>query len=362
MKLVFVNDLIYEYASGSPRRVGGAERQQWILARALVSLGWSVTIGVRHALQASKCENIDGVNFVGIGSGIYLWACYRFLLSERPDWWYWRAAEHWWGPAVQIAKMAKVRTIYAAAFDTDVIPRRALARRKRWWPLYAWGLMCSDRIFVQHEGQLSRLAPQWQSKAFIVPSFSGEISMSTPHEQRREYVAWVANLRRPKRADLLIEIAKKIPAIQFVVCGGLTSHRSSREYGQKIVAGLCALPNVEYLGLVDPQKAKQIIAEASMFLSTSDSEGFPNTFLEAWSSGTPVVSLTIDPDGIIQHKGLGRVTGTFEQASKDIEILMADPKLRDQIGRHAKGYISERHSLEGVTKIFLEAISHECRG
>ena len=35
MKIVFLNDLIYAYAIGAPSAVGGAERQQWLLARAL---------------------------------------------------------------------------------------------------------------------------------------------------------------------------------------------------------------------------------------------------------------------------------------------------------------------------------------
>ena len=356
-----MNDMVYEYASGNHQRVGGAERQQWILSRALVSIGWSVTIGVRHIFPAGEQVVIDGVKFVGIGRGPFLWACYRFLMAERPDWWYWRAAEHWWGPAVQIAKLSNVRTIYAVAYDTDVSPRHALARRSRLWPLYAWGLRCSDRIFVQHGGQFSRLAPQLQTRAFIVPSFAGEMPISFSHGERRKYVAWVAVLRRPKRADLLIEIARKIPSVQFVVCGGLTSHRSSMEYGQKIVDGLRALPNVEFLGKVDPKKAQQVIAEAAVFLSTSDEEGFPNTFLEAWGSGTPVVSLKIDPDGIIHQKGLGRVSGTIEQASRDIDALIADPKLRNDIASRAKEYVAQRHSIQAVTKIFLEAVSDENR-
>ena len=34
MKVVFINDGIYEYATDHRFSVGGAERQQWLLARA----------------------------------------------------------------------------------------------------------------------------------------------------------------------------------------------------------------------------------------------------------------------------------------------------------------------------------------
>ena len=77
------------------------------------------------------------------------------LLSEQPQWLIWKAATHLWGPLVEVAKLAEVRTIFHTAFDRDVHPRGALFRRRRWWPLYAWGLARTDRIFVQHQGQLS---------------------------------------------------------------------------------------------------------------------------------------------------------------------------------------------------------------
>ena len=37
MKLVIVNAPAYDYALGNPKRIGGAERQQWLLARALAN-------------------------------------------------------------------------------------------------------------------------------------------------------------------------------------------------------------------------------------------------------------------------------------------------------------------------------------
>ena len=77
---------------------------------------------------------------------------------------------------------------------------------------------------------------------------------------------------------------------------------------------LRATPNIEYLGHVAPEKAEQVIAGAAVFLSTSDEEGFPNTFVQAWSSGTPVVSLKIDPDRIIERLGLGTVSENVERA------------------------------------------------
>src|SRR5919202_4923091 len=116
MKIVFTDDPIYGYASGAPV-VGGAERQQWFLARALAATGWAVTVGVREALAAGDRRTVEGVQFLGIGRDYLPRAWHRFLASERPDWWYWRCADHLWGCAVEVAKLAGVRAIFAAGGD-----------------------------------------------------------------------------------------------------------------------------------------------------------------------------------------------------------------------------------------------------
>jgi glycosyltransferase involved in cell wall biosynthesis len=357
MKLVFINDQVCNYASGDPSAVGGAERQQWLLARALVAAGWSVRGGVRQALPMGQRRSIDGVEFVGVGGGHILLTWYRFLSAERPDWLYWRCADHLLGPVARIARLAHVRTIFAAGFDSDVQPRHALHRRRRWWPLYAWGLSQAERLFLQHGGQLSALPHKWQSKAYVVRSVAGGRASVKPHAERERYVAWVGMLRQPKRPDLLLEIAGHAPAIRFIVCGGPSAHRSSPRYGSQILEALAALPNVEFLGQVEPDRAQRVIADAAVLLSTSDGEGFPNTFLQAWSSGTPVVSLKIDPDSVIEQARLGVVADGVDAAINALRGLLDSPEQRDEIGVRARQYIATHHSEAVVMNSFTSALS-----
>src|SRR5207253_100492 len=124
------------------------------------------------------------------------------------------------------AKIVGVRTIFSAAFDTDVQPWRALVERPRWWPLYAWGLSNTDRIFVQHSGQFSELPSKLRHKAAIVPNMINTPPTMKPHQEREKYIAWVGMLRQPKRPDLLLEIARKAQNLRFIVCGGPSMHRS----------------------------------------------------------------------------------------------------------------------------------------
>jgi len=356
VRIVFTDDIIYAYASGSSSAAGGAERQQWLLARALATRGWSVSVGVRKALEVGKRTTIDSVNFFGVGQGQSLSTWRRTLLGEQPEWWYWRSANHIWGAGVEIAKSLGVRTIFAASFDLDVQPRRALTRRPNWWPLYAWGLHRVDKILLQHGGQLAQLPKRWCSKAHIVPSIADEPTTVRPHAERVPYVAWVGTLRQHKRPDLLIEIARKAPTLCFVVCGGPSAHRSPPGYGEGIVRQLLRLPNVEFLNQVPPEKAQAVIAGAALLLSTSEEEGFPNTFLQAWSSGTPVVTLRVDPDGVIDKARFGAVSRDLDSAIGEIHSLINSSAQREEIAARARQHIAEHHSEAAVVEIFRSAI------
>jgi len=177
-----------------------------------------------------------------------------------------------------------------------------------------------------------------------------------PHCEREKYIGWVGTLMQLKRPDVLIEIARKLPSIRFVVCGGLTQFMSPPGYGEQIISELRATANIEYLGQVAPERAEQIIADACLLLSTSDIEGFPNTFVQAWSSGTPVVSLRIDPDQLIARQGLGVVTGNAGGAISEIEGLMNAPHRREDIAGRARKHIVEKYSVATVVRLFENAL------
>ena len=46
-------------------------------------------------------------------------------------------------------------------------------------------------------------------------------------------------------------------------------------------------------GAVPYRDAGALYSRARVLVNTSDVEGFPNTYLQAWASGTPVVAFSI---------------------------------------------------------------------
>lgn len=357
MKIVYVNDIVYGYATGDPLAKGGAERYGWYITRALAAAKWSVTVGVLFALREGEERVIDGVRFIGIGCrSHFLVAWYNFLKAERPDWCFWQCADPLWGPAAEIAQWLGVRTAFSTMHDNDVQLGITLRKRKLLRPLYAWGLQRSDIIFVQHNGQRNCLPSRWQRKAYLLPGIFPLPVMGLSHRERDRTVVWMAVIRPGKRPDLLIEIARRLPTIRFIVGGAPSLSHWDASIIDDIMRQLRSLPNVDYRGHVAPSEALRIIGEASLFLSTSDGEGFPSVFLEAWGTGTPIVSLQIDPDHKIRDYGLGMVTETVDGAIDAVCTLMMLPERRQDMGIRSRRHVEEVHSSASAVREFEAAI------
>ena len=89
-----------------------------------------------------------------------------------------------------------------------------------------------------------------------------------------------------------------------------------------------------------------------MFLNTSSVEGFPNTYLQAWARGVPVVG-SFDPDEIICQRGLGVHFDTVDEAVEAIQhFCSCSAEEMEAIGRRAVEYVRQNHSPEVVMAQF----------
>ena len=71
----------------------------------------------------------------------------------------------------------------------------------------------------------------------------------------------------------------------------------------------------------------------------------------------PVVTLVVDPDGIIKKENIGIHSGNFEQMVKNIKRIIEDDNMRNEMAERAKIF-AERHfgmkNIEKIVNIFEE--------
>lgn len=186
---------------------------------------------------------------------------------------------------------------------------------------YAWSVKLADRVTTQTEEQHALFLENFGVRAPVVPNGIEVPVFRGPCWHADHDVSWVGSFKAVKRADRLIEFAKLMPTRKFLVAGGASS---DLEYYRNLIDQLAELPNVTYLGFVNPDRVGEVYEQARLHLNTSDWEGFPNAFLYAWTRGVPTCSLNIDPDGLVTGEDLGIVEPEPPVLAMAMDALLED--------------------------------------
>jgi glycosyltransferase involved in cell wall biosynthesis len=210
-------------------------------------------------------------------------------------------------------------------------------------------------IIGQNEYQKEIIERRFRKKCVLIKNPITVSENSIDFEKRKEHnILWVGTIRSLKQPELFLDLAKILPQFKFIMIGGPTN--SELELYNKIQKKSTSIPNLSFFGFIPHSKIQKYYFQSSIFVNTSQVEGFPNTFLEAWNNFIPVVSLNIDPDEIICKNNLGRHSKTFQQMIVDIECLLNDDNLRYEIAKNARKYIKENHDLKKITNQFAEIL------
>jgi glycosyltransferase involved in cell wall biosynthesis len=171
-----------------------------------------------------------------------------------------------------------------------------------------------------------------------------------PAADRTVRVLWLATLQKRKRPEFLLDIAERctdLPAL-FILAG----RTSNESYRQSLADRAAGLGNVELRHVDSYERSWKEFENAHLYLCTSESEGFPNAFIQAWICGVPVVSLGIDPDNFISEHGLGFVCSTDDEMAQKVRLLVENAPLRERMGNEVRR-VAERHfDIRSVAKDF----------
>jgi len=159
-------------------------------------------------------------------------------------------------------------------------------------------------------------------------------------------IVWIANIKPIKQPEIFIELARSCSDLdaKFVMVGRPMLGPDQVELEKKIED----VSNLEYRGELPLPEAEDLISRASILVNTSESEGFSNTFLQAWMSGIPVVSLNSDPDDVIKRNKIGFQSGSFQQMIEDVRSLINNEDMRKGIGKRARDYFIENHDIRVI--------------
>lgn len=338
-------------------RIGGAEVQQTLIARALVQRGYRVRFitgdhgqqdgldcgGIQLFKMCARDDGLPGLRFLHPR-----WtSLVRALRRAAADVYYQRAAGVETGQVALWCRANARAFVFAAAVDDDCSPDLPLLRgdpRARW--LYRFGLKRADRVIAQTQTQIHMLRDSFGVPATLIRSCSADPPNGSSRGDARPTgksgnLLWVGRLAPQKRPDRLLDLAQACPRLPFEMVGA--ANDDSR-YARDVRDRAQRLPNVALRGHVPHQEMGECYARAALLICTSDSEGYPNTFMEAWARGIPTVS-TVDPDNVVTANRLGAIGGDVDALVREIRRLLKNDGERRACGQRARRFFLDQHTV-----------------
>jgi glycosyltransferase involved in cell wall biosynthesis len=345
--------------------VGGAEVQQAILARLLARAGYRVSMICCDYGQPSPVE-VDGVTVhktfrpdAGLPVLRFLHprlsTMWKALREVDADVYYQRSSAVWTGIVAAFCRHHGKGSIYAGASDRDFVrgAEQIKYRRDRW--IYRRGLATVDAIVAQNKAQVQTCREHHGREAVLIQSCY-ELPGNSSSEEKN-LVLWVGTIHDQKRPELLLEMAKRLPQRRFVMVGGPSpkGERFQAGYYESIQAQAAGLPNVEFTGFLPLARVEPWFDRARVLVCTSEFEGMPNVFLQAWARGVPVVS-SVDV-GV----PMNRLYREVDEAVRHIEALFADDGEWRAASQQALAYFGATHSPEQILKQYAQLIEKVSR-
>ncbi|MGZ4869146.1 MAG: glycosyltransferase family 4 protein [Halobacteriota archaeon] len=345
--------------------IGGEQVQQTLLARSLTGMGHEVRMVVYDYGQADR-QAWDGIvthRAYRPDDGIPIlrfvhprWTkTWRALRDADADVYYVSCAGMQLGLVAMFCKLYKRKLVFRVAHDTDCRPDALLIQYWRDKKLYEYGLRRADLVLVQSYQQQLEMLSNYRVKSVVA-----KMLVQPPRQKvtRDIDVLWVNNLRDFKRPDLFVQLAERMPHLSFCMIGGKQENFS--ELYEHIRKLALALPNLQFLGRIPYQEMSSYYGRARVFVNTSDSEGFPNSYLQAWIHGTPTV-VFFDPDSIIQRQRLGHAVNSLDEMCQKIEELIGNEGELDDFSQNCRQYMKSAYADQAVLGTYVSGMEEVCR-
>jgi len=349
-------------AGGTSGHIGGVERQTSLMAKWLAKNGYKVSMLTWDEGQQDGVE-IDKVQIfkmcrrdAGIKGLRFFWpkwtSLYAAMRRADANIYYQNCGEYVTGQVALWCRRHGRKFVYSVASDPDCDGRLPEMHTLRERFLYRYGLKHADRVIVQTRRQHEMLRADFGCDSIVIP-------MPCPGPSEEEYAAirdvhngssnvlWIGRICKVKRPDRLLDLAQLCPEAHFDLVGPA----DKTDYAQKICERVKDIFNITYHGPASREQVSQFYQKAGILCCTSEFEGFPNTFLEAWSYGLPIIS-TFDPDNLIADRNMGIIAQDVQELAAGIRALLGEPQRWQQASEAARLYYLENHTVETVMAKF----------
>ena len=372
--ITFVMPLGYSLLLEKPESgAGGAERQFFLFGKALEKKGWDVSfICDTHSENKKTQFSVYSASFSYMGGSKFKlpfdwWSLIRAMKKADSDYYVVKTPGHLLLPMNFFSKLFSKKTVFWAQMEYDAYPKlRTL--KKIPGKIQDIGVRFTDIVLAQNSSQVKGFKVNYQKDSQLIKSIAGKLNQDIADTVVEKFdVLWVGNSLPKKRFEVVIALAKLMPELIFAIA------MNRADKGRYLLAQEQSKPlsNVIFLGQTSPDKMETNFSKAKLYLNTSTQEGFPNTFLQAWQVGVPVISLSVDPDNIIIDNQLGMLASENfdDKLCSEFDFQLCANELKTSINRvltnidlyqlyssNSRSYVESQHSEHAVSESLINTL------
>lgn len=361
-----ISFLVPSHLSG---HVGGAEYQAYLIINTLKK--YNQEMDISYYCRVSDLGYESNTHSIYICPKIPILSKYAYffdipfllinLIKNKPKLIYQRDGGAYTAAAVIAKLFINTKVIFHVAHDKDLLnslelntlnPLKYIDRL-----LLKYSIKKCDFIVTQTEKQKTLLKKNFNIESNLVQPNAHPLPIENEHYKKDDpqLILWVANSTENKRMELFVRLAKdlKYTNYKFVMIG------KTRSEDANLLQKIKDLPNIDHLGDKPFDEVNIFMSKATIFVNTSLSEGFPNTFIQAWMRYTPVFSLNVDPDGALKKSIAGQVTNNLSELGTKICETISNKDLLLKLQHSSRDHAIKSYSTSSfkpLINIFNENI------
>ncbi len=380
MKVCFFSPSSYPYFyKNTGVTSGGAELQMSLIAKELAkNKKYEVCFFIADYGQA-KVDYVDGVKLIrafklpkheSVFSKLVKAFKYFFLLAKhRPDVVINTTASSIVGLSALYKRILGYKFIYRTA-HTQEVDRSFIENNGIIGKIYRYGLLKADVVLSQNAEHCKCLKNNHNIDAIEFKNIFYDKKHTNINKNGVLWVArfekwkqaqddkkhtninkngvlWVARFEKWKQAQVYLQLAKRIKNERFTIICPTTKNNMQKWL---IFKNNCLKEgNIDFKDKVDFTEINNYFNNAAVFVNTSLSEGFPNTFLQAAAAHTPIVSLNVNPDNFLTDYNCGICcNNNFEMLVETVNELINNREKAKLMGDNANKYLLQNHDANVI--------------
>ncbi len=358
MKVCFIAPKAYPiFNSKIKSTFGGAEVQLSLLAKELAK---DKKLDVNFMVADYRQKDIENY------SGVKVWKSLNFKTSKikqtkdffkifkkiNADIYIQRTLTPQSGLIALYCKLKRKKFIYMVAHDRETDGTHEVYSNIFKNFLAKLTFKLTYKIIVQNGYQKNNILNNFNRNSFLLNS---SYKIDKEKNTKKYYILWIGRSEDWKRPKLFLKLTKEFPNEKFVmICPSATNNSA---LSKKIKLKAKKIKNMEFHEFIPFDKINDYFLNAKIFVNTSTQEGFPNTFIQSAKNKTPIISLNVNPNNILNKYDIGfYCNDNFKKMKDNLNKLLKDKKLYKKMQDNAYKYVKENHNIKVNAKKFKKII------